>query len=120
MAVDPTLNSRRMVMITYNWKRHAFAAVIAGTAIAAACSGCAAPVRPSTGAVKQARPRVVQDVRWGWGGGWRGGWGGWRGGWRGGAFAGGLLAGGLIGAAIASPYYYGYPSYGYGYGYGYG
>src|SRR5215472_16020480 len=77
MAVYPMLNSRMMIMITCNWKRHAFAAVLAGTAIAAACSASAAPVLTSTAAVKQALLSDVQDVRWGRGGGWRGGWGGW-------------------------------------------
>jgi len=87
-----------------SWKSRAMAVVVAGaTAIAGALPASAAPVLTNTAALKQALPGDVQDVRW------RGG----------GAFFGGLLAGGLIGAAIARPYYYGYPSY-YGYGYGYG
>jgi len=85
-------------------KNRTLAAVLAGTtAIAAACSASAAPVLTSTAALKQALPSDLQDVRW-----------------RGGAVFGGLVAGGLIGAAIARPYYDGYPTYGYGYGYGYG
>jgi hypothetical protein len=105
-------------------KNRALVAALAATAaMGTGCPVSAAPVPTMTAAVKHALPSDVQDVRWGWGGGWggwRGGWGGWRGGWGwgGGAFVGGLVAGGLLGAAIASPYYYGYPSYGYGYGYG--
>ena len=91
-------------MNTRSWKSRAMAVVVAGaTAIAGALPASAAPVLTNTAALKQALPGDVQDVRW------RGG----------GLFFGGLLAGGLIGAAIARPYYYGYPGY-YGYGYGYG
>jgi hypothetical protein len=91
-------------MNTRSWKSRAMAVGVAGaTAIAGALPASAAPVLTNTAALKQALPGDVQDVRW------RGG----------GFFFGGLLAGGLIGAAIARPYYYGYPAYGYGYGYGY-
>jgi len=91
-------------MDTRCWKSRAMTVVVAGaTAIAGALPASAAPVLTNTAALKQALPGEVQDVRW----------------WGGGAFFGGLVAGGLLGAAIARPYYYGYPSY-YGYGYGYG
>src|SRR5262249_27140960 len=76
----------------YKRKYCAVAAVLAGTAIAAACSASAAPVLTNTVAVKQALPGDVQDVRWGggWrGGGWRGGGVGWRGGFGGGRGGGG-------------------------------
>ena len=87
-----------------SWKSRAMAVAVAGaTAIAGVLPAAAAPVLTGTAALKQALPSDVQDVRW----------------WGGGAFFGGLVAGGLIGAAIARPYYYGYPVY-YGYGYGYG
>jgi hypothetical protein len=94
-----------MAMNTRSWKSRAMAVVVAGaTAITGALPAAAAPVLTNTAVLKQALPGDLQDVRW------RGG---------GGLFFGGLLAGGLIGAAIARPYYYGYPAY-YGYGYGYG
>jgi hypothetical protein len=93
-----------MAMNARSWKSRAMAVVVAGaTAIAGVLPAAAAPVLTGTAALKQALPSDVQDVRW----------------WGGGAFFGGLIAGGLIGAAVARPYYYGYPSY-YGYGYGYG
>lgn len=86
------------------WKNRALAIALAGTAAIALLSpASSAPVLANAAALKQALPSDVQDVRW------RGG----------GAFFGGLVVGGLIGAAIARPYYYGYPAYGYGYGYGY-
>src|SRR5262245_62431298 len=94
-----------MAMNTKTWTKLTLAVALAGaTAIASVGSAPAAPVLTSTATVKHALPSDVQDVRW-WG-------------WGGGAFFGGLVAGGLSGAAIAQPYYYGYPAYGYSYGYG--
>lgn len=93
-------------MITYKWKNRAFAAVLAGTAIAAACSASAAPVLTNTAAVKHALASDVQEVRWR-GAAWRGRWGARLGG----PLAGGLLAGGLVSTAFADPYYYDYASY---------
>jgi hypothetical protein len=88
-------------MITYKSKNRAFAAVLAGTAIATTCSASAAPVLTNTAAVRQALASDVQEVRW------RGG--------RvirlGGPLAGGLLAGGLISTAVANPCCYDYASY---------
>ena len=88
-------------MNTRSWKSRAMAVVVAGaTAIAGALPASAAPVLTNTAALKQALPATCRMCAGG----------------AAGFFFGGLLAGGLIGAAIARPYYYGYPGYGYGYG----
>ena len=94
-------------MNTRSWKSRAMAVVVRRRHrdSTGALPAAAAPVLTNTAVLKQALPGNMPDVLR-----WRGG---------GGLFFGGLLAGGLIGAAIARPYYYGYPAY-YGYGYGYG
>ncbi len=90
----------------------------------------AMPVAPSSTVVGDGGTGLIQ-VRQGGGRGWRGGGGGWRGGYRGGYRAGyragyrwyrrpgygwgwwgpGIAAGVIGGAALAAPYYYGYPGY---------
>jgi hypothetical protein len=95
---------------------------LAVTLVGGAVSSSHAIPLPVTSAHQIAGPAPTQQVYWRGGGwGWRGGWGGGYGwGWRrpgfGGAFAAGAIVGGALGlatAAAASPYAYGYPSYGY-------
>jgi hypothetical protein len=90
-----------MKMSIRAWKNCALAAALAGAcALGNGYSAVAAPVLSNTAAIKQALPSAVTDVRYHRGGG---------------AFFGGFVIGSILGAAIARPYYYGYPGYGYAY-----
>jgi hypothetical protein len=112
---EPAVSIR---MEDLNMPRHrivVLASLVSTMLLASLLPSQGAPLMPTSPLAKSASANTdIVQVRYGGWGGWRGGWGGWRGGgWRGGwggwGLGAGVLAGAAIGAAIAAPYYGGYP-----------